>query len=261
MTAGTVDVVIQHNSMQFSDDRDQHEHDVNVVFDLAVDTGSWMIGGTEAGDISRKHDLHDLIIDIGEGHDFYVFAHKYGEWVALNKRYMHNFGHEYMGPFIEGTHGISAPQGAHSPRGVTVGYGEARQHSLGQLAFAEAHYMTHRSEAVSGSNEPLYKGIAEYGRMYGSAHKKAFMCADANERDDHVDVFHGRPFTTISDELNKKFKTHGINTHRGTQIDYIASYDSDGGVKGKEFEVWDDSDHKLFSDHFILHAVYGVKES
>lgn len=260
MTANTVDVLLQHTSMQFSDTHQAHQDDADKVFDIASRRNVWIATGTESGDTKRNHDLHDLLKVSAHDHYFDIFLQPHGEWVAFNKKFFEYFRSEYMGPFIPGTHGLTPAQGAHSPRGVTVGSAQPTKADLGTVSMGVAHYLTARSIVKSGSNLPLVKGIAAYGHKYGNKSGIAFFNADANMNDDRVDVFMGKPFTTIADELHKHPATHGISTHRGTAIDIIASYDPDGRVRGKSYEVYDDSDIKLHTDHFMLHALYSIRE-
>lgn len=260
MAAKTVDVVIHHNSMQFSDTNPQHEHDAEAVFDLAVDKDAWAVTGTESGLAPDNHDLHQYLTHYAQQADFYIFAHKWGEWVALNKRYLHHFEHNFMGPFIEGTHGVNPAHGSHAPRGITLVTARAVDDNLGQLTFGVAHFLTDRSESVSGSNMPLIRGVEQYGRAYGQGSDVCFFNADANENDAKQDVFKGGPFTTIADELGKHPATHGVNKKKGNPIDIIASYNPDKRVHGEEYFVFDDSNVKLFSDHFICRGVYSVRK-
>lgn len=258
MTA--VRIRIQHNSMQFSDDRDQHAHDAKVVFDFATNNDVWAVTGTESGSSPSNHDLRQLLIDQAHAHNWFGYFHKWGDWVALNRRFLHRFDHGYMGPFIPGTHGLSPAQGAHSPRGITWAQGEAKSANLGLMTFGAAHYLTAGSMKVSGSNQRLVNGIGKYGHEHGGGKKLVFFDADANEHDDQVDVFRGKPFTTIADELHKHPKTHGKDKQHGSAIDIISSYDHDGRVTGKSYRVLDDSDLHLYADHFLLLADYNVRE-
>ena len=256
------EVVIQHNSMQFSDSPDAHRHDAKVVFDTATDTKAWAVTGTESGDSRSNHDLRDFLVEEAHDHEFYIFAHKYGEWVALNRRYLKGFEHGYDGPYIKGSVGIDAAHGAHAPRGVTWVSASPIKFNLGLMSFGAAHYLTKPSMAASHvTNEPLVRGIAAWGVRHGNGPGKiAIFCADTNMDDLHRDVFMGKPFTSISDELGKHPATHGANIAHGAKLDVIASYDFDGRVKAKSYTVWDDSKVKLYADHFMLHGVYSVAE-
>ena len=224
-----IPVRIQHTSMQFSDSKMQHQHDAKAVFDRAKDKGVWACTGTEAGAGRSNHDLRDALISEAGKHGFYMQAHPEGDWVALNKTYLENFEKGYAGPFIKGTTGKSASQGAHAARGVSWASGTAKGARLGRITVGSAHYLTNRSEAVSGSNQRLINGINNWAREKGKGNGIVLFGADVNTNDKRQDVFNGKPLTTIADELKKWPSTH----EGGAMIDVIASYDHDGRVKAK----------------------------
>lgn len=249
-------VRIQHTSMQFSDSKLQHSHDAKAVFDRAQDKGVWAMTGTEAGVSKKNHDLHDALVEEAGKHGFYINADPSGEWVALNKAHLTNFKKGFAGPFIKGTTGVGVAGGAHAPRGIAWASGTAKSFHLGRLTFGSSHYLTNRSEAVSGSNEPLIKGISAWGAQHGKGNGIVFLGADTNTNDKRGDVFSGRPFTSISDELKKWPPTLGTTTW----IDVIASYDHDGRVRAKSYNVFNDKAFPLYTDHYLLDAVYEVTE-
>ena len=249
-------VRIQHTSMEFSDSVEQHRHDAKVIFDRAVAKKVWACTGTEAGGARSNHDLRDQLIVQAHAHEFYIYAHPNGEWVACNRALMRDFDKGYAGPFIKAKGG-KASQGAHAARGVTWVQGAGKDASLGRMTFGSAHYLTNRSEAASRtSNEPLIRGIAEWGKKMGGGSKIVFLGADANTNDKALDVFNGRPFTTAADELKRHEPTHGPHSY----IDIIASYDHDGRVKAKSFESFTDKEFFLYTDHYMIEAIYEVGE-
>jgi len=251
-------VRIQHTSMQFSDSVAQHKSDAKKVFDRAVEKDVWAMTGTEAGVNKRNHDLHDALVAEAKSHGFFIQAHPTGEWVALNRKHLTNFKKGFEGPFIQGTAGSGrdASEGAHAPRGVAWASGTAKSFRLGRLTFGSAHYLTNRSEAVSGSNQPLINGIANWARQAGKGANVVFLGADTNTNDKRGDVFNGKPLTSISDELKKWPPTLGTTTY----IDVIASYDHDGRVRAKSYNVYNDKQFPLATDHYLLDAVYEITE-
>jgi hypothetical protein len=255
------DVLIQHNSMQFSDDVKQHTHDTRAVFQHARETGALFVTGTESGTSPLNHDLHDLVIEAAKEFDYHVNAHKWGDWAAVDKRRVlkDSIAHGYEGPFVPGTKGLKASQGGHSPRGITTITAEVKAKGVGVVTIGSCHFLTHRSTVVSGPNTPLVDGIARWAHGAGSGHNLVFLDADANLNDERVDVFNGNPLTTCWDELDRYPATHGLNKKRGTTIDIIASYDKDGRVTCKWADSLDDSDLKLATDHFMIQALYKVK--
>jgi hypothetical protein len=100
------------------------------------------------------------------------------------------------------------------------------------------------------------KGIGNWARAKGKGNAIVFLGSDTNTNDRRNDVFNGRPLTSIADELKKWPATLGKTTY----IDVIASYDHDGRVKAKSYQVLDDKEFPLNSDHYLLDAVYEVSE-
>src|SRR3982751_231356 len=117
-------VRIQHNSMQFSDSVANHAHDAMAIFDPARCKDVCIVTGTEAPASRSNNDLHDVLAKEAAAHDYAGYFHRYGDWVAISKVHFKNRTKGYMGPFIPGTHGIDAAHGAHSPRGITLMWGQ-----------------------------------------------------------------------------------------------------------------------------------------
>lgn len=230
----------------------QHRSDARKQFDFFVRHGVWAAMGTEAGATEKNHDYRDALILEAEKHDFYIFASKYGEWVALNRRVLHDFDHGYDGPFL--AHGPG-----HSGRGVAWASATARDGKLGRLTFGELHALAPHNIEKGLSNEPLWLGVADWGHTMGLGSDIVFVSGDSNDDDLKHDVFQGGPFTTIADELGKHPGTHGKNKQTGNPIDFIASYNKDKRVEGiPPYKVFDDSDLKLATDHFLLLANFEV---
>lgn len=247
---------IQHQSMQFSDPNSEHARDAKAVFDRAVEREVWAVTGTEAGG-GNNDDLRLSLISEAQKHNFYINAHRAGEWVALNRRMLKSFDHGFEGPFIPAKGG-SASEGAHGPRGIAWAQGLAKDGS-GRVTVGSTHWLTKRSMVASHTdNKPMVKGAQDYGMKYGKGGKLVFLCGDANERDDIRDLFQGGDFLTIGDELKKHPKTHGKDTAHGTVIDFIASWKKDTRVSAKAYQVYDDRTVKLFTDHFLLEATFTV---
>lgn len=253
----TADVRVLHASMQFSDTNAQHRRDVSTLFEYARATGAMFVTGTEAGSDSFR----ELVQQYGKAFGFAVNAHKYGDWTCVSRALATVSAEGYSGPFIPGTTGKKASEGAHSPRGITWSTARVKQKGVGVITVGSAHFLTKRSVLVSGSNQPLIDGIAKWARAKGAGRSLALFCADANVDDERADVFQGEPLTTVWDELDKYPATHGIDKHRGSTIDIIASYDGDSRVSAKSARVLDDSDLKLFTDHFVVDAVFRVATS
>lgn len=249
---------LQHTSCEFSDSAREHEHDAEAIFGHAEEERVWACTGTEAG---KSGDLRDILAAAARRHGFNGFFHASGEWVALSKRYLYRFMSAWEGPWIPGTHGLSAAQGGHSPRGCAYMAGEALDGpDIGRLTFGAQHWLTERSIQKTGvSNEAMIEGTARWARTHGAGRNKVFLGADANTNDARLDVFQGKPMTSAADELGKHPATHGRSTERGSVIDVIASYDQDQKVKALRYQVLDDSRLRLNGDHFLLLAAFGIE--
>ena len=245
-------VRIQHTSMQFSDSHLEHAHDARVLFDRAVNKGVWACTGTEAGVLKHDQDLHDALVHQAKAHDFFINAHGSGEWVAVNRRYLTRCARGFAGPFISSRGG----SGAHTARGVAWVAGTAKHADLGRLTFGACHYLTDRSEAIAGSNTPIIRGVNTWARTKGRGTRVVFLGADVNTNDKAKDAFAGHPMVSIADELKKWPATH----EGGTVIDVIASYSHDKRVHAKAYQVANDSQFKLYSDHYLLDAIYEIDE-
>jgi hypothetical protein len=248
----TVDLRVQHNSMQFSDTRAQQMFDAEAVFDLARKRSTLFVTGTEGG----GDGVSDALTKQSKAFGFVLNLHKTGDWVAVNTQLARVVASGFEGPYIRGTTGLKASQGAHSPRGIvwaTAKFGKLT------ATMGSVHYLTQRSTAVSGSNAPLVDGIAAFGADKGKGRQLVFINGDMNLDDEKQDVFRGQPFTSCWDELKKYPATYGETKLRGRTIDISASYNADGRVSCKSARVLDDKDLKLFTDHFVIEATYSVR--
>lgn len=251
------DLRVAHASMQFSDSEASHEHDARAIFDYAKSKQVVFLTGTEASTSRRNHDLHDFLTRYAKLNGYRINAHKYGDWVAVNTALASFVEEGYAGPFVSGTSGKSAAHGGHLPRGIA--WLTAKVPGIGTVTQGSAHFMTQNSidRGGTGGNGPLLDGIASWGRNKGKGRSIVFFNADVNSNDQRNDVFQGRPFTTVWDELGKWPGTHGSEARGGT-IDVSASYDVDARVSAKSATVLDDSELRLATDHFMLLATYQV---
>lgn len=257
-TPTTVDLKVIHSSQQFSDSPAHHNHDADAIFSYADVKGATFLTGTEAGAAKANHDLRDAILKAAKRYGWAVNAHEYGEWVALNLDLADLTETGYAGPFIPGTQGLSVAEGAHAPRGIA--WSTAKVPKVGTVTMGSVHYLTKRSMAGSKTtNQPLADGIAKWGAVKGKGKKLVLINGDMNMDDEHRDVFLGKPFTTVWDELGKYPATHGADKRHGPTIDVSASFNADGRVTAKSAVVLDDGDLQLYTDHFPLVAVYRVK--
>lgn len=138
--------------------------------------------------------------------------------------------------------------------------------SVGQISLGVSHYLT-KGRFIGQSkrdnpkcpidhrraNMKLAAEINKWAKQAATGGNLAFYGADTNMVDTTDDVFFGGNMTTCWDEL----KIHP-NTGHGN-IDIIASFDGDARVKCKSAKVLDQHDLALFSDHYLVEAVYNVE--
>jgi hypothetical protein len=253
------DVRVIHSSQQFSDSKSQHAHDAEALFAYATKRGALFVTGTEAGGGKTNHDLRDYLVVAAKRYGFTINAHKHGDWTSTNASVANVIESGYAGPFIPGTTGLRASQGAHAPRGVT--WQTASMQGVGLITIGSAHYLTQRSIVAGGvTNEALAAGIAAWGADKARGKRLVIINADVNMDDAKRDVFLGHPFTSCWDELGKHPATHGRDKQHGSTIDVSASYDADKRVSAKAARVLDDNDLQLFTDHFAIEVVYAVSD-
>jgi hypothetical protein len=249
---------LQHNSMQFSNTRAQHAKDAVAVFKKAKSSGAMFVTGTEAGS-GKKNGLRDELIKAAKTYGFTFNGHSSGDWVACNNALATVVATGYDGPFIKGTTGLKAAQGAHAARGIPWITAKAKDSTIGTVSVGSVHYLTVRSTKVSGSNKPLAQGIERWGKAKGKGNQLAFIAGDFNMNDQKRDVFLGvASFATVWDDLKKWPGTHGSKA-KGPTIDAIARYKPDSRVKTRSAAAFDDAQLQLATDHFLIQAVFDVK--
>lgn len=264
--------------MQFSDTSKQHEHDVEAIFARAEKVNYAWLTGTEAGPGSGL--LTNLLQNIGPKHGFrmWVPSAHHGEagqftdaWVAVNEKFIDGRSwHTGYKLAIEGSGEIYKKAGVHEefpkwgPRGLV--HVQFENDKLGQINVASAHYLTHARDPEHSTihginhwklNEHLADTITDWGKDVGRGKSLAFYAGDQNMADQHNDqpqgdTFFGGPFTSTADEL-KDWQ----NTGHGP-IDVMASYNPDRRVTALKFNVLDDKEFFLNTDHFFCESIYDI---
>jgi hypothetical protein len=275
-------VRVAHASMQFGDSDHEHTADAEKLFDRAVDRKIAWITGTESGPGSGN--LGEELLRVGKAHGYRMWVpevtagprEKGGNtdcWIGVREDLISgNFDHGYREAIPGSTQLYSA--NGHEPDGfprwgpkglVTVAFDCEKLQ--GRVNIGAAHYLTGarspNSPVIKGVdhwewNEKLAKVIAEWANEVGKGHDLAFYAGDQNMADSkndqpQGDTFMGGPMTSLADEL-KKWQ----NTGHGP-IDVIASYNRDSRVSGLDFEVFDDKEFFLNTDHFYLEGVFKVE--
>ena len=241
----------QHTSLQFSDNPKQQEHDVRALFELG---GRYPLkSGTEAGDDGKGGNTNrELLTKFAEEFDHTInFA---GDaWVAVDRKVIVPKSITKEDVFLASNddmvgHGTDRIMPTISFEHVKPG--------LGRIHHAAVHYPT--KGATPGSpnydlNKKCAAGIAFWMAKVARGADLAFVSGDFNMPDRSTDWSLGRNFTSMADELEA-----WQNTGHGP-IDGFCSYDRDGRVKAHRFTVLDDSELKLFSDHFMCRGTWEVR--
>lgn len=254
---------LAHVSMQFSDSPKQMREDVDRIFDRARAFGYAWITGTEAGPGAEP--LTDLLREEGRasGYRFWKPARPTDCWIAVNRDLIDGGWETDYEPVIPGSGSLphSVTEGRRwGPKGlVTVAFDNDE---LGRINVGAAHYLTGARGPGSPRwdwNRRLGLKVGEWAARVGRGKALAFYggdqnMADSKNREPQGDTFFGAPLTSCWDELGKYENTgHG-------PIDVIASYDRDGRVSCRSARALDDREFPLHTDHFLVEAVYDVKE-
>lgn len=246
---------VQHTSLQFSDSPKQQEHDVTKIF---VEGTKYPIKtGTEAGPVDTGKggggkNNRELILEFAERFNHAV---NFGgdSWVAVDKAIIHPRTLEKGDLFLVSNDKM-------------VGHGSDRimpwlafdhiDPRVGRIYQGAVHYPT--KGALKGSpnyaiNVECSVKIGQWLSMVAAGKNLGFVNGDFNMNDHILDVALGQNFTTMADELHRHQNTgHG-------PIDGMCSYDKDGRVSARRFNVLDDSEFRLFSDHYACRGTWEIE--
>jgi hypothetical protein len=238
--------------MQFSDSTRAKKADAQRIFGRALSRHVCWVSGTEAG-MGDSSDLRKALSEQATRSGYRFFAES-DVWVAVAK-----------GPVIRGTWDSGwiktlesgAGSKSFSERGIL--WAEFGHSQLGKVSVGVSHYMTdgrRPGDEYYAANSKLTRAIGEWGKVHGQGRRLCFFAADANISDRTDDVFRGKPFTTLADEL-KDWEGSGPGN---ASIDVIASYDRDQRVKGKYWRVLSDKEFHLNSDHLACEGGFTVAQ-
>jgi len=236
-----------HCSMQFSDSTKHKKEDAKKIMARAANRKVAWVTGTEAG-AGRSMDLRAALEKESQVNN-YRFMVRSDTWIAVDRDVI--VPQSYSEGYIKVTDAVA---GVHSAEGIS--WVQFTHPDLGVISIGASHYMTKGrkpGDPYYQQNMKLTRAIGSWGKEHGAGGKLAFYGADANIPDRTDDVFLGAPFTTLADEL-KDWQ----NTGHGS-IDIIASYDADGRVKGKSWNVLDDKELFLNTDHFACEGAFTVR--
>jgi hypothetical protein len=238
-------ISFQHTSLQFSDTEAQMKADVEKIFSR----GKQHLSGTESG---ADNPLMGLVKEAAEKHGYRLHLRK-SVWVAVKKNLIKDGSRVTTGfvPVIESFEGA----GRHSDRGIV--WLTYTHKTLGRITIGCAHYLTNGRKPGDPNfvlNRRLAEAIGVWATEKGKGKAIVFYSGDQNIVDRTEDTFFGSPLTTAWDEIGK-----WENTGHGN-IDVVASYDHDRRVKAVSITALDDSEFPLHTDHFLVDAVYKVRE-
>lgn len=243
---------VQHTSMQFNDNPAQQEHDVLTLFktgkQFPVKTG------TESGsDAGGKNHNAEFLRKFAKEYNHVLQVLPTGNWVAVDRAIIKPGTSKKGSIFVAKNDFIVGKM--HDRLAATLAFTHVDPR-IGRIGMAAAHYPTKGARP----SDPNYKWnklyadrIAEWMKVAGRGASLAFANGDFNMNDRDLDVALGQNFTTMADEL----KNHQ-NTGHGP-IDALCSYDRDGRVSAKSFVVLDDTELKMYTDHYVLRGVWTVR--
>lgn len=244
----TIPLRMQHTSLQYKDTPKQQEHDIKLLFSKGqmypIKTG------TEAGPMNSQN--RPLLIEYAEEYGHYIHFAK-DNWIAVDRDIVKKGSFERDHVFIidnDKTWG----RGYDSDM-ATVAFDHVDER-LGRINLGAVHFPTRgrtKGEPNYEVNVLYSTRIAQWMREVGAGKALAFVNGDFNIPDRTMDWAFGRAFTSMADELRAWQHTgHG-------PIDGFCSYDKDGRVSARRFNVLDDSESFRFSDHFVCRGVWAIE--
>ena len=239
----------QHTSLQFSDGRELQIKDVEQLFKKGK--AFPLKSGTESGkETASRNALIECAKDYGH-------AIKFGQsnWVAVDRSIVKKRSLKSDTVFVVSNDKLVGPQHDRDFPFISFTHVDAR---LGRISVAGFHYSTKGrlpGDPNNDTNELYARKIAEWMRKVARGTNIALGAGDFNMVDklEKQDWAFGHPFTSMADELGK-YK----NTGHGP-IDGFVSFDKDGRVKAKKFQVLTDKDMRMFSDHYVCRGTWTVR--
>lgn len=239
----------QHTSLQFSDTREQQRKDVEKLF--AKGKSFPIKTGTESG---TDNPLREFVEYYAAKNDHKLVTRQ-GNWVAVDNAIIKKGSARAGHVFVVSNDRLTGHQA--DREFPTLGFTHVDPR-MGRINVAGFHYSTkgQTQGAPNWDTNKLYaQEIAKWMRKVAKGQAIAIGAGDFNMIDslEKQDWAFGGPFTSMADELGKhKNSGHG-------PIDGFISFDKDGRVKAKKFEVLDDGDLQLFSDHYMCRGTWTVR--
>lgn len=210
-----------------------------------MEQGWWWVTGTEMGDNANSN----IVKDVADNHG-YRYARPGGDsWIAVARNQIVSGFDTSWKKVIDGE------AGKYTNKGVA---GVHFKSSLGMIHVATAHYITKGRPNPSdpaygvntGKNKKIAQAIGDFARNHDGL---VFYGGDQNIVDKTDDTFFGEPLTSTWDVLKK-----WPNTGHGC-IDVIARADKNKDrTTVHSGAVYDDSEFKLNTDHFLVQATFKI---
>lgn len=239
----------QHSSMQYSDSKEQQYKDIRKLFKKG--TRFPLKTGTEGG---PETDLDEALKEFCREFNHALHFGR-GNWIAIDREIIVPGSIRRNEVFVKSNKLVAGP--GHDLVFPTVAFTH-RDRRIGRIAQAAAHYAT--KGKVPGdpnyvTNNQYADKITAWMRQAGKGKAIAFVNGDFNRLDNvrAQDWAAGGPWTSMADEL-KAWQ----NTGHGP-IDGFASFNKDGRVRAKKFEVLDDREFFLHTDHFVCRGTWNIR--
>lgn len=242
---------IAHASMQFSDTAKEKLHDANAIFHRAKELNYAWLTGTEAA----EEPLHTYLLESAHDHG-YTFAMYKGLWVAVRKNLIRQGTYMHEAETL-----IDTSLVAGAGQDTSLIWAQFVNDRIGAVTVMGGHYprfgQPDSPDPAKRVNlqwtEKVAHAIGEYANEFGKGAALFFYGGDQNIPDNISDTFFNQPLTSAADELHSYHSTgHG-------QIDVIASYNGDRRVEAISFASFTDREFMLYTDHYLIEAVYDVK--
>lgn len=246
----TFDLRMQHTSLQFSDHVDQHEHDVEALFteghNFPIKTG------TEAGAGRGGMNNRELLMQYADQFN-HALNFAGDAWIAVDKAIIVPNSLKKEDVFLVSNDMQEETRGSDRIL-ATMSFDHVKP-GVGRIHVGSVHYPTKGAKPGDPNHDMniiCAEKISRWLAKVGAGSDLGFVNGDFNMPDRTLDFALGNNFTSMADEL-KAWQ----NTGHGP-IDGMCSYDRDGRVHAKHFNVLDDSELKLFTDHFMCRGTWEI---
>jgi|SRR6478609_3571448 len=244
---------MQHTSLQYSDPSPAQRQDIHDLFEQGK---SFPIKtGTEgASDKGSDNMNNPFLREFAKEYNHAIHIVR-DNWVAIDRAIIKPGSLVRGSLFLISNDDMVGP--GHDRVLCTIEFDHIEP-GVGHLSVGAIHYAT-KSRKPSDPNWDINKvcgqKLSAWMVKEGAGKNLAFLNGDFNmsDADPKQDWAFGGPFTSMADELNAHQNTgHG-------PIDGFCSYDRDGRVKAKRFNVLDDKEMFQHSDHFVCRGTWEIQ--